>query len=588
MQTKQDKIQMLKELDENEQNELMSKYAYLFENSCYTIKDNNLYRSNSNEEKYLGNFFIKAEAETIKDNGIDKDRYLTLTPICEGVELETVSIPYKEFTGQQFLSAWGVALRPAVGQTNLEYYRDSVKCQSGLMQKRVIYGHTGWRKNKDKWIFLHAGGALNDSNIEVSLDNRLSNYAISVNDSDEKYDTLKKLLQVAPKHIIYPLISIAFLSPLNEFFRQANCEPGMLLYLLGVTGVMKTTLASLTLCFFGDFYNKCLPASFKDTVNSLEKQAFLLKDVLVAIDDFYPSGNKKEADKMHSTAQAVSRSYGDRTGRGRMNADTSLRQSYYARGNAIITGEDLPNIGQSGISRNFIVEIKKGDVDKAPLTEIQENAEHLSMCMREFILWLAPNCDTLPGRLKEQFKKERDAFKSNGHGRTTEAAAHLNIAFEYFLMFLISEGALTKEDAENMAKDNRELLLELADEQNKRNEQEKPTVLFIEALKELIVSDSVFICDTSVHTPPNGFIGYKDELYYYLTPGLTYNNVLGYFQRQGRNFPISKSSLLNHLAIEGLIYTEGQENTKVRKIRGKPQRFIWLKASVLENDTAPG
>ena len=50
-----------------------------------------------------------------------------------------------------------------------------------------------------------------------------------------------------------PLLAFTFLTPLNEFLHQANCEPKFVLCLLGRTGTRKSTLAALFLSFFGRF-----------------------------------------------------------------------------------------------------------------------------------------------------------------------------------------------------------------------------------------------------------------------------------------------------------------------------------------------
>lgn len=124
-------------------------------------------------------------------------------------------------------------------------------------------------------------------------------------------------------------------------------EPSFVLYLLGITGAMKSTLAALLLSFFGNFDNKSLPSSFKDTVNSLEKQGFLLK---VADGDRRLSPHQQQAGSYEDAGDGagcgenVRRQDGQRPDE----CGRTLRGSYVPRGNAIITGEDLPDIGNRG------------------------------------------------------------------------------------------------------------------------------------------------------------------------------------------------------------------------------------------------
>ena len=64
--------------------------------------------------------------------------------------------------------------------------------------------------------------------------------------------------------------------------------------------------------------------SFHDTANSILSNIYHLKDVLTCIDDFHPAGRYQEKE-MRSIAQNISRYYGDRIGRGRLNCKAEVR-----------------------------------------------------------------------------------------------------------------------------------------------------------------------------------------------------------------------------------------------------------------------
>lgn len=252
------------------------------------------------------------------------------------------------------------------------------------------------------------------------------------------------------------MVGLAFLSPLNEFLRQAGHEPTFLLYLLGRTQTRKSTLAALVLSFFGTFTASSLPSSFKDTDNAVEKKNHALKDVLTVIDDYHPVSSNKEKQQMDKLAQSLSRGYGDRTGRDRMKADTSFRQGYPPRGNAIITGEDFPEIGQSGAARNFIVEVKEGDIPANELlTQVQEQAAEgvLASFMAGYVQWLSLQVEILPERLKQSFQLWRErAFldRVQGLGRTGDILAWLQIGMEYFIDYLRYLNLMSEELTQQM------------------------------------------------------------------------------------------------------------------------------------------
>lgn len=598
MPTEKDKIlelpdDALEELERIAGNDgLAPDYSKRFLGSSYSVESGRFFRryqkNGEDSTQYLGNFFILAHSETVRDNGIDRERVFELQAVCEGEELSTEYITANDFQSMNFITrTWGLSLRPAIGPNTLQYYRDSISAQAHEAKHRYIYTHTGWRKIGGNWAFLHSGGAIGAPEASVELDGRLTRYRLPKPlESPPYHQTVLRLFKLAPKEIIYPLLGMVFLSPLNEFLRQAGIEPSFLLYLLGSTGARKSTLAALFLSFFGDFDNKSLPASFKDTPNSLEKHGFLLKDVLTVIDDFHPTGSRQETAKMQTVAQAISRAYGDRVGRGRLNADTTLRQSYIPRGNAIVTGEDIPAIGQSGLARNLMVEVKREDIDLDQLTFLQDHSGDLSACMVDYLRWIIPQISELPANLKTQFETlRREALKGSGHGRIAEAISHLQIGVLYFLHFMKDSGYMAEEQINEIAGDCWEVLKGVADRHNKRIEQDKPATLFLTALSEMLSTGQAAVQSVSdTDYKPQNLIGYCDDLYYYLFADTAYKQAVQFYAAQGQNFPVSKNTLLKHLASEKIIAQdmETRRNVKQKKIGGKKLNFVWLNRSALE------
>lgn len=566
-----------------------SPYSKLFKHTSYKIKDNRFFREYEKEgetiEQYLGNFFLIAESETTRDNGIDRDKVFQLKAVCEGIEQSSEYIAAKDYNSMNFIpQTWGIALRPAVGQNIMAYYRDSIGAQSKNVKRENVYTHTGWRKIGDKWAFLHAGGAIGADGVRVELDGRLSRYELKHEaDPTAAIKYTLNLFKLAPKEIMYPLVGMAFLSPLNEFMRQAGVEPAFSFYLLGVTSAGKSTLAAIVLSLFGDFGNKSLPASFKDTANSLEKKGFLLKDVLTVIDDFHPVSSRQEAAKMQVTAQAIARMYGDRTGRERLNADTVLRQGYAPRGNAIITGEDLPDIASSGVARYAIVEVERGDVNLPLLLEMDDNKDTLSACMGAYIEWLIPQAAALPRQLKEQFIGLRESAKDDDrHGRIAEHVAHLQIGLLTFLSFLEESHIIDEAKVQSVADDSWKLLIDMAEKQSRRMEEEKPTQMMMTALSELLATSQVYTTkadEQGVHG--NGFIGYHDEECYYLYSETVYKNVMQFYAAQGRNFPVTKNTLLKNLCLEGISICDKGSSMKQKRIGKAKRKYLCISKDIL-------
>ena len=553
---------------------------YLYEDGKFYLLDQ---KGNEAKRRCLGNFYLRLCRETIKDNGLEQEHILTLQPVCQSGPLSAAEITMTEFGKQTFLNPWGMQLVQEVGHNVLEYYRHSVRCQGQLQQPRTVYAHTGWRQIQGNWAFLHCGGALGADDIQVALPDVANRYVFPEEDDPQKFQGLQQFLEVAPHAITYPLAAMAFLSPLCEFLTKAHCQVGFLLFLLGESQAQKSTLAALTLCFFGDFDNKTLPSSFNDTANRIERQGFDLKDVLTVIDDLYPATNRQQREKMLSTMELLARAYGDRRGRGRLNCDGSQKAKYIHRGNAIISGEDIPGVAQSSQARHFFLRLKRGDVDLPRLSRLQEEKQLLAMCMRDYILWLLPQADRLSQTLAERFRAERQFFQHSGYGRVAEAAAHLALGFGMLTDFLTEEGYLDQTQAKAWLEECRQILQEAAQDQSKQLDEEDPVQLFWESFTAMLQSGQIELCrcqEPGFVVRPAEYphlVGYEEENCYYLIWPTAYQHVREFFRREGKEFPLGKKTLKEQLAKAGFLYRTGSDRLEVQKrINGKNQWLLCL------------
>ncbi len=570
----------------------------VFEGTSYIVRNGCLIRvagkGDRKEYKTLTNFVPIPVEELTRDDGMNIEKFFTIYgKTSSGMELREVTIPAERFNAMNWLSAaWGFAANCLPGTTTKDYLRHAIVEAGGRHAKRRdVYCHTGWRMVRDKWVFLYSGGAVGDANISVELEGSLYRYKLpdAVPDYKEAARTSLELLNIAPKEIMIPLLAYAYLTPLNEFFRKAGIEPAFVVFLLGMTGAMKSTIAALILSHFGEFNGKSLPASFKDTPNALEKYGFLLKDMLTVIDDYHPTSTRIESQKMEQTAQSITRAYGDRTARTRMNSDTNLKLSYIPRGNMIMTGEDTPNIGQSGNARHLILELKRGDVNKDLLTSVQEKSSYLSLSMRGYIEWLTPRIDELPGYLKKQFVELRKkAQNDQQHARMPETVAWLQTGFIVMLNYFSDTGVISQTQVKNMLHDSWELFKGLASRQNTRLEEDKPTRKFIDALRDLLDTSkchTIPINNSGVNaTKMTGFIGYEDDEFLYLHSDTAYNEVFEFYKNRGENFPITKGMLIKQLSFEKMILVDNasERREKVKKIGGKSIRLLWMYKNTLK------
>ena len=465
----------------------------------------------------------------------------------------------------------------------------------------IVYTHMGWRRIGDSWCYLHSGGVIGDESAQVELPKDMAGYTLPehTESCQEAVKASLRLKDIAPSKITIPLLALVYLSPLNEFFRQAGCEPAFVTMLTGPTGTMKSTLAALTLCHFGQFTAKSLPGDFNATRNILEVKGFALKDTLMVVDDLYPSAYKSEYAKMASTLQGLLRSYGDRSGRARLTSDIKPREVYVPRGNLLVTGEDVPNLEQSGLARQLMLEISPGDVDKEKLSRLQVDSHLLGQAMRGYIEWLIPQADTLKDVLLGKFIDYRQRAQA-GHPRLAEVVAWLRIGYEMFLDYAVSCDAMPCDSRQILLDEALGIFKELASRQAETMKIDTPVFQFLSALNELLASGQCHCIKLDDDGSPiggfgnikgHGFVGYADSDYYYLRPDAVMPAVIDFHKRQGIHFSITKNMLFKQLARAGtIVEIAGQERvnrTPVKRISGENKRYIWLKKEALDKLNSP-
>ena len=559
----------------------------------YRIKGKRLYETvagkNGSFERLLCNFVPWITAEITLDDGAETTTWIRMRGIHEsGRPLPEIELSAAELAGFNWLAQrWGIDCILEVGKTVKDCVRHAIQTTAAGAEKKTVYAVTGWKNINGKWMYLMPG----DEEITVNLPDNMSGYVMERKCDPLDIQTAASLLwqSVAPEEIMLPLLSFTFLSPLNHFLKAAGCESKFVLFLVGKTGSRKSTLAALMLSFFGKFTASELPLSFRDTSNSILHNAFSLKDVLTVIDDLHPS-SRQEEQKMNGTAQAVMRAYGDRTGKGRLRADSTPMESRPPQGNAIITAEFAPDIGESGTARYFALELKEKDVDLETLTAFQKEAANgtLQRCMFAYTEWLRESflfsdesVQKFQKYLHSRFLFYRDSFRSNGihcHGRVPETVAHLQIGMEFLLRFLYERGSFAEDWCNEIAERFQQILYQLAAKQAESIDEDKPTHVFIRKLFSLLESNQAHLLDRNV-VNELGFgtcIGYQDDEFLYLYNEVAHKLVRKFCEEQGENFSVSSKSLLKALAEEGLIQPGATQNTRPLRIGDKQKRVVYL------------
>lgn len=544
---------------------------------------------NGSYDQKLCNFLPCIVREVTVDDGAEETKRLLLG----GVRQDGTPLPEIEIAGSELgtfnwlIDRWGADCVLEIGPNIRDSVRYAIQMTAPAAERRTVYEVTGWKKIDGEWRFLMLGG----TGLTVRLPGKLGRYSFPETGTLEDLYLLAELLEhpPAPHEVMWPLLAYTFLSPLNCFLRMADCEPKFLILFLGRTGSGKSTLSALLLSFFGHFTPSDLPISFRDTKNSIGECCAMLSDVLTCVDDFHPSSRREEQELVEK-AQMLARAYGDRVGRGRLRADATLMPARPPRGNAILTAEQAPEIGESGLARCLTVELRPGDLD---LEAQQSFAAHgrdgvYRRCMALFTQWLKGrflSCgedeQAFVKLLRSIFEDYREEFRRSGihcHGRLPEIVAWLRIGMGLMLVFLHEADVLTAEKMQSYRSEYVSLLYAAARKQARSIEQGKPAHIFVRKLYALIESGQVSVQQKNAPFPypDKDLVAYEDGECYYLLNDAAHRAVKKLCEDQGELFVIGSRSLPKALAEENLIDRSDGGNTRSIRVGNRTVRVVAL------------
>lgn len=559
----------------------------------------------------LSNFVAYPAAIVTKDDGVTiKNEFEVIGWDIHGAKLPTVRVSAREFDSMNWVREyWDLRANIYPGnmiRQNLSFVMSEVGAK--ICKRWTEYTHTGWTQIGGKWCYLYHGGAIGAEGVTVNLEDKLKMYTFS--NASAVYEDLTTfegipatlgIMDVIPQRISIPLLSTIFLAPLRTFLERAGIKPRYALWLLGGTQTKKTTCSTLALAHFGsDFDSGAIPASFRDTANSILKKAFILKDMPILVDDFHPQSSVQERRKMTDTAQALSRAFGDGASRGRMGSDLSLRESMPPRGVAIMSGEDLPDVGESGLARYYIVQFKKSDIDlydpqkRRALTDLQLRARegYLQKSMIGYITWLAGQADSLPATLEGEYMNNREKamqVMTGQYARAPETIAMMMTAYEMMLRYMRDEGFLADADVEKMTDEAWDAIVNNARRQSLELKEDRPSAMFASAIQSLIMTGQATVMPIGGGAPDEKkaltMVGWADTDYYYFLPDMVYKQVHDLYQREGMEFPLTKKMLWKQLKEDKVIAaSDTGVSTKTKRIGDRTVRTLCIPKAKIDRD----
>ncbi|HTU19242.1 MAG TPA: DUF927 domain-containing protein [Gemmataceae bacterium] len=560
-------------------------------------------------ETALANFRASIVEEVSLDDGAEKSvRLIVEGALQDGTALPRVEVRAEDFGRMEWvLPSWGTRAVIAAGRGVADHLRCAIQSLSGNVPCRTVYGHLGWRRVAERWLYLHAGGAIGGdgpaADISVSLPDALAHYVFPEPPSDERLRTAIRaslaLLDLGSRRITFVLLSAVYRAVLGSV--------DFALHFVGESGAFKTEVSTLALQHFGaGMHSRNLPASWGSTGNFLEALAFVAKDALLLIDEFTPQNGHADIARLHREAERLFRAQGNSAGRQRMRRDGSLAPSRSPRGLILSTGEEEPR-GQSLRARLLTLEIekadkhRKGDIDRAKLTTAQELAAKgaYAEAMAGFVRWLARRYEVVRDRLATDRAKLREqAAVAGEHARTAGIVADLALGLRYCLEYAEASGAIDSDRRRKLWEEGWTSLRDSGSAQRETIEDEEPTACFLRLLRGAIACGRAHLANAKGDYPeapsawgwreddarqpptwkPQGArIGWIDGGAVLLEPTASYGAAQEMAHRQGHALPVTARTLWKRLFDRGLLASRDekrQRNTIRRTLESVKDRDV--------------
>lgn len=465
------------------------------------------------EPVLLAGFDAEIVADVVRDDGASRTREFEICARLRGRE-HRFRVPAEQFAGLNWvLDELGAKAIVHAGYGVRDRLREAIQLLSKEIAEREVYGHVGWQQIEGHWRFLHAEGAIGanglEHDVEVELPPSLQAFVLpEPNELREAVRSSLRLLEVAPDDVMCSLLGAVYRAPLGgSDFSE---------HLVGPTGVGKSELMALAQQHFGaGFDAEHLPATWLSTANANAELAFLAKDALLAVDDFAPAGTRIDVQRMQRDADRLFRSQGNRSGRQRMRADTTLRHERPPRGLILSSGEDSPR-GQSLQARMWITPVTAASLDWAALTLAQGDARTglLACAMSGYIQFIAGLREADQLDVRREREELRNSITGLSHQRTPEIVADLTLGWTHFLDYAVHTGALSRTEADELLERVRAALIGLAHQQSSHQRHQEPATRFIELLTSALATGRAHLAtalDQSMPLDPTVWGWRRDE-----------------------------------------------------------------------------
>lgn len=464
-------------------------------------------------------------------------------------------------------------------------------------EKHVKYDEylsAGWKWTKEgKAFFVTSNGIVGHENSPVRA---CPGFELSIPKMSQKrnFDTFIGMRNIISGNF-KNAVTLQYYLPmalLTSLFKKAGYQIEFCMALIGKTNTKKTTCGEMFTKIYKRGSESVPDINFASTQAAIYEIMSRHADAIVMIDDLTPSENDRDAREKIRKLESIIRAYGDRVPRKRSVAyapNSSVREFDPITGCALITGETFAG-GKSSRSRVLMLVFQEGDVNDKVLTDFQKNLEVVPDFAYYFIKYVTKNIGQIIGTIVKECEKTRVEMKSwIRMPRYIDTYGAYCAITKIFRDYAVDEGLLDEKNADEQMFYDRQLILEVVQENDNEVAVISPGVTIMQAVKYALDAGEIQVRDLSQATGTEKLERtlFADGIYFYIPAEALWKCAKTYADYRHIHFPYKcGKDIIPPLNEEGLLMKK-KEGARLRTSHKLPvhtqKRFLYLiKSNVLK------
>lgn len=450
----------------------------------------------------------------------------------------------------------------------------------------MIYSNAGWREiTENQWRYVYSDGVVGYENIDVHT---LPKYNFTLEREKigtiETFEQAMKMIRVTRNSTALELFLFTHMTVMSTLFEKSGFPIKFVFGIVGVTNSRKTSLALALSQIFGR-EKFIADAEFATATRcGIEKVLSTYKDGTVIIDDFKPGINRGQQNELNHKLDELVRMYGDRVPKKRMTDFLADGENKYfpIGGGCVLTMEVVTGV-TSSITRMFLTELGKDDVQNDQLSFFQENRWVLDTHLYDFIMWLTNHFEEVINYLKNRIPQLRSE-RLYTIGRYDEMRSHFLVTAEILSQYARERnfwGEVERTSFQDYVKTAIEGEIFSMQQYIRRVDK---GVCILRALDEVLKRGQIQTKELNENTCSQSLEIYDSEQILYIRSVYLITIVKGYFLKTYSSMDvISTDEVIGELerleVIDILVKNDGKKE-RSRKLplqRGNKNRYLYLK-----------